>query len=251
MTSHGFIFPADPELQLMKNSLHITSYTYHPDVGGNAEKYKICADKTIEFHVQQDIEDPDDHIIGKGGLRSRGARIIFSREQFEMVCPKLLIHVACEVDDDGNIQDSEGSSPITMEGSGIHIGGGQRIYVGENAMEPITLRQELYTFDEYETDYKIYTLDAVSGQAVHDYIRETTQDTIYWFNEQGDRTEYPTDQPVNGQAVYEAINERLGDLEGKNAADFVWEKLNESINQINERLDSIEDRLTNIEGRLN
>jgi tetrahydromethanopterin S-methyltransferase subunit G len=55
---------------------------------------------------------------------------------------------------------------------------------------------------------------------------------------------------VNGQAVYDAINERLGDLEGKNVVDFVWEKLNESINQINERLDGIEERLANIEGRL-
>jgi tetrahydromethanopterin S-methyltransferase subunit G len=257
MTSHGVILPADGELALMKGALHITSFKYHPDVGGQADKYKICAEKTIELHIQPGIRDPDNDnlIFGKGtddypALMSRDSRIIFDHEQLDMICRKIIIQTACEVDDDGIIQDGDDLSPITMDGYGIHLASGQRVYVDGSAMNAITLHHELYWRDENEPRIKNPYEDAVSGRAVYDYIREITQYTIYWFDDQGQLTDDMTDQPVNGQAVYEAINERLGDLEGKNVADFVWEKLNDSINQINDRLNSIEDRLANIEVRL-
>jgi hypothetical protein len=232
MTSHGVIIPADGKLALMKGSLHITSFNYHPDVGGEADKYKICAQKTIEFHIQPDIADPDndDLIFGKGtddypAQMSRDARIIFDHEQLDMICRKIIIQTACEVDDDGIIQDGDDFSPITIDGNGIHLAGGQRIYVGGSAMDPLTLHHELDWRDENEPWIKNPYEDAISGRAVYDYIREITQYTIYWFDEQGDLTEYPTDQPVNGQAVYEAINERLGDSEGKNVRIFYGKSL--------------------------
>jgi hypothetical protein len=62
------------------------------------------------------------------------------------------------VDDEGTIQDSQDASPITLDGDGMHV--------GRAKLEPITLKQELYTPDENEPEIQIYTGDAVSGEAV-------------------------------------------------------------------------------------